>query len=102
MYVRLMCVYVFLAFFFFFFFSSRRRHTRSKRDWSSDVCSSDLHVFLARPQELHRRARNLLGDPHGLRDVVVEGAAPPEAAADDHDLVDLALEIGRASCRERV
>src|SRR5699024_11255780 len=25
-----------------FFFTSRRRHTRSKRDWSSDVCSSDL------------------------------------------------------------
>src|SRR5699024_4582521 len=25
-----------------YFFSSRRRHTRSKRDWSSDVCSSDL------------------------------------------------------------
>src|SRR5690349_24107545 len=31
-----------LSFFFFFFFSSRRRHTRSLRDWSSDVCSSDL------------------------------------------------------------
>src|SRR5699024_1007239 len=30
----------------YFFFSSRRRHTRSKRDWSSDVCSSDLnHLF---------------------------------------------------------
>src|SRR5699024_12229533 len=29
---------------FFFFFSSRRRHTRSKRDWSSDVCSSDLNL----------------------------------------------------------
>src|SRR5690606_4024396 len=28
--------------FFFFFFSSRRRHTRFSRDWSSDVCSSDL------------------------------------------------------------
>src|SRR5699024_1086625 len=27
-----------------FFISSRRRHTRSKRDWSSDVCSSDLSV----------------------------------------------------------
>src|SRR5690349_3817917 len=26
----------------YFFFSSRRRHTRSLRDWSSDVCSSDL------------------------------------------------------------
>src|SRR5206468_7138199 len=30
------------CFVFFFFFSSRRRHTRSDRDWSSDVCSSDL------------------------------------------------------------
>src|SRR5690606_41031243 len=30
------------VFFFFFFFSSRRRHTRFSRDWSSDVCSSDL------------------------------------------------------------
>src|SRR6185503_4695894 len=28
--------------FFFFLFSSRRRHTRCSRDWSSDVCSSDL------------------------------------------------------------
>src|SRR2546421_1208177 len=27
-----------------FFFSSRRRHTRSDRDWSSDVCSSDLTI----------------------------------------------------------
>src|SRR5437868_13867306 len=31
-----------MSMYFFFFFSSRRRHTRSKRDWSSDVCSSDL------------------------------------------------------------
>src|SRR2546422_11207584 len=30
---------------FFFFFSSRRRHTRCSRDWSSDVCSSDLVSF---------------------------------------------------------
>src|SRR5256884_872029 len=29
---------------FFFFFSSRRRHTRCSRDWSSDVCSSDLYT----------------------------------------------------------
>src|SRR5438105_5860832 len=34
-----------------FFFSSRRRHTRSTRDWSSDVCSSDLA-----PPLLFRRA----------------------------------------------
>src|SRR5207249_8899236 len=37
--VWLLCISV------FFFFSSRRRHTRSKRDWSSDVCSSDLQVL---------------------------------------------------------
>src|SRR5690606_40207882 len=30
---------------FLFFFSSRRRHTRFSRDWSSDVCSSDLEDF---------------------------------------------------------
>src|SRR3712207_8349040 len=30
----------------FFFFSSRRRHTRYWRDWSSDVCSSDLDRLL--------------------------------------------------------
>src|SRR5699024_11442960 len=34
------------CFFLYFFFSSRRRHTRSKRDWSSDVCSSDLPGML--------------------------------------------------------
>src|SRR6266699_7270310 len=32
-----------------FFFSSRRRHTRCGRDWSSDVCSSDLRLALRAP-----------------------------------------------------
>src|SRR2546422_3379939 len=36
--------------FLFFFFSSRRRHTRCSRDWSSDVCSSDLPWQGAEPQ----------------------------------------------------
>src|SRR5206468_7580790 len=35
-----------------FFFSSRRRHTRSDRDWSSDVCSSDLYADFVRQQLL--------------------------------------------------
>src|SRR6266508_6216946 len=35
---------------FFFFFSSRRRHTRWPRDWSSDVCSSDLIPVKAKPE----------------------------------------------------
>src|SRR5699024_11807212 len=40
-------VYLIINVFFCFFFSSRRRHTRSKRDWSSDVCSSDLWLGTA-------------------------------------------------------
>src|SRR3712207_8697413 len=36
---------------FFFFFSSRRRHTRYWRDWSSDVCSSDLNALLKMLEE---------------------------------------------------
>src|SRR3712207_7227139 len=46
-YSYFVCVLIFLlsiedVVLFFFFFSSRRRHTRYWRDWSSDVCSSDL------------------------------------------------------------
>src|SRR5690606_39422370 len=37
-------VVVLECFVLFFFFSSRRRHTRFSRDWSSDVCSSDLKL----------------------------------------------------------
>src|SRR5207302_3488774 len=36
----------------FFFFSSRRRHTRFSRDWSSDVCSSDLNLKQTSPFEI--------------------------------------------------
>src|SRR3989442_16043135 len=38
---------------YFFFFSSRRRHTRCGRDWSSDVCSSDLRVLFPRGGRRH-------------------------------------------------
>src|SRR5207249_7644077 len=40
-------------------FSSRRRHTRSKRDWSSDVCSSDLKRL---PLVVTFRGSDLLGE----------------------------------------
>src|SRR6266516_6824324 len=64
--------------FFFFFFSSRRRHTRSYGDWSSDVCSSDLHGQLAvEGIEAGRQVAAVTqpgGDPQG---------APFPGAADD-------------------
>src|SRR5699024_11448708 len=48
-----------------FFFSSRRRHTSSKRDWSSDVCSSDLGLAsqpLERSPTIVRRTIRSFGD----------------------------------------
>src|SRR5207249_8669727 len=50
-----------------FFFSSRRRHTRSKRDWSSDVCSSDLCCNNALPSlRLDIGLANDLAPPLGI------------------------------------
>src|SRR5690606_41137862 len=56
---------------FFFFFSSRRRHTRFSRDWSSDVCSSDLAEREAdaeadhdRQQEREAESLGGLGEMH--------------------------------------
>src|SRR5699024_12174555 len=40
-----------------FFITSRRRHTISKRDWSSDVCSSDLEMYLL-PSSLEQLKRS--------------------------------------------
>src|SRR5690606_40400672 len=70
-----------------FFFSSRRRHTRFSRDWSSDVCSSDLmgRMTKAKPMlqrcfsQLFFQQRKILGRPGNdadVRDVpFVSGAA---------------------------
>src|SRR2546429_8336932 len=46
---------------FVFFFSSRRRHTRCSRDWSSDVCSSDLTAALAQHRLPDQSRRSLNG-----------------------------------------
>src|SRR2546429_713248 len=101
----------------FFFFSSRRRHTRCSRDWSSDVCSSDLAGAPAskstrrcgrgkvslRPADETKR-----GPPYPMKVIEIsclevwreisnflDGEADPEMRARME-------EIGRASCRERV
>src|SRR6185295_15904025 len=71
----MMCTFV------VFFFSSRRRHTRYWRDWSSDVCSSDLS---ARAEEIpavrvlpHRDAKDGAGIVLTRRRVVRPGERPP-------------------------
>src|SRR3712207_7098568 len=52
----------------FFFFSSRRRHTRYWRDWSSDVCSSDLLFQIAEVNVEVAPARRPPGFSHVLRE----------------------------------
>src|SRR2546422_1409659 len=47
---------------FFFFFSSRRRHTRCSRDWSSDVCSSDLRHLDHRDRR--EQEQDVAGEQH--------------------------------------
>src|SRR5690606_41205552 len=48
-----------------FFFSSRRRHTRFSRDWSSDVCSSDLlYLFRSLSNKIHREVGAHLSKYH--------------------------------------
>src|SRR5436305_4268435 len=67
-----MC-FIFFIFFleifmFFFFFSSRRRHTRCGRDWSSDVCSSDLrYKVVALPPMMVPRINTSLPVPTNAR-----------------------------------
>src|SRR5437870_5956591 len=99
-----------------FFFSSRRRHTRWPRDWSSDVCSSDL-MFT---EESFQAVRDRLA-PRGVMAIynyfrekwLVDRLAntltaafgePPRAYVHEdraYLAVILAGQIGRASCRGR-
>src|SRR3712207_9443027 len=73
------------------FFSSRRRHTRYWRDWSSDVCSSDLGKPVSRSGGEARAAllaQHVLDPAVEVLRLGVGGGA-------------VGVEIGRASCRER-
>src|SRR5690625_7098464 len=98
-----------------FFFSSRRRHTRWPRDWSSDVCSSDL----LNVGDTVRLTPEGLPTIDGVIDYVQPGEDFLAVRADDglyrfhslermgrplafgHYLYATSEEIGRASCRER-
>src|SRR5690606_40207104 len=94
-------------------FSSRRRHTRFSRDWSSDVCSSDLESV----EPLEGELASFYVDP----DLAVAGANLADLPFPEGSAVTMIVrgrellaprgntvilpgdhEIGRASCRERV
>src|SRR2546429_6072891 len=87
------------------FFSSRRRHTRCSRDWSSDVCSSDL-IFCVWCQQSrdttdHNASSSWNNNATCAEDVsTLLAQHNPSAAGNPSGLPQ--LEIGRASCRERV
>src|SRR5690606_39428915 len=74
-----------------FVFSSRRRHTSFSRDWSSDVCSSDLAVAASSTSA----ATNALMASTGSRRAYYLGMMHATYSM-------MSIEIGRASCRERV
>src|SRR3712207_7054710 len=61
-----------------FFFSSRRRHTRYWRDWSSDVCSSDLTHALVEGTYLSRALRTHYMRVYARAMTPIGGDAPPQ------------------------
>src|SRR2546430_12714860 len=86
-----------------FFFSSRRRHTRFDCDWSSDVCSSDLRQIscsLDLPLLTTSTSNDSVASLHcGVIISKLDTSTPHRIACNASQLP---VEIGRASCRERV
>src|SRR5699024_11964580 len=93
--------------------SSRRRHTRSKRDWSSDVCSSDLETEA--PYERPALSKKLWLDDEFEEEDTKIGAEEEENVefVFEREVIKITpedksvtlengdVEIGRATCRER-
>src|SRR5690606_40097903 len=91
-----------------FFFSSRRRHTRFSRDWSSDVCSSDLghaaavvsdgtiNITSNVDSQLYTWSKAAMG-------VMAQSAGGPISVTVNGVIGTMGVDaqIGRASCRER-
>src|SRR5439155_4208220 len=93
--------------FYSFFFSSRRRHTRWPRDWSSDVCSSDLvWVGFEAGRLFHWSAMDsiFLGAMLSVSSTTIIVKALAELGKSKERFAELifGIQIGRASCRERL
>src|SRR5690606_40100951 len=89
----------YVVYIYFFFFSSRRRHTRFSRDWSSDVCSSDLDWISDKWGAVMDFFRSVPGKLKEFFGRVKDFITAPFRTA--FNFVADAWKIGRASCRER-
>src|SRR5256884_3316346 len=81
-----------------FFFSSRRRHTRCSRDWSSDVCSSDLYpwkILTGRNDRLPT-----LRQPGGLSGFLRRSESPHDQFGAGHAGTGLSAAYGIAAARD--
>src|SRR5699024_11319726 len=94
-------------------FSSRRRHTRSKRDWSSDVCSSDLNNLINIDQIIIVKHPSATLKANIINRLIQTFQTTYDleilCSTLGNDYVDGVIirdkqtaEIGRASCRERI
>src|SRR5690625_2812214 len=86
---------------FLFFLSSRRRHTRWPRDWSSDVCSSDLDLLEVGGVRGHGRDLALRGLDRLAGGVVEQAEQIVGRRGGCRCRCGGRSQIGRASCRER-
>src|SRR5690606_41163533 len=88
--------------FLLFFFSSRRRHTRFSRDWSSDVCSSDLAALLTLERTRgDARLAASLAEATQRREALLELRAGPRGEDIDQARASLAAARAQARSEER-
>src|SRR5699024_11607227 len=89
-----------------FFFSSRRRHTRSKRDCSSDVCSSDLIMDFVSKIIVSLWNDSVISAIVSCSSWIAMGVFAVGCILMLYDILEARseekAEIGRASCRERM
>src|SRR5690606_40590070 len=98
-------IYACIFNFVFFFFSRRRRHTIFSRDWSSDVCSSDLHAYSLRRSREHAAALRAQALPPEVAQAYADAARQSraeQARLEQNDDVDFDTYVARYHAAPKV